>query len=58
MKTIKKDNALTFEDWTMKNNADIPVSSGVYLIHVDVPGIGETIVKLFIGVRSADMQNI
>ena len=58
VKTIKKDNPLTFEDWTMKNQADIPVSSGVYLIHVDVPGVGETIVKLFIGVRAPDMQNI
>lgn len=58
VKTIKKDNPLTFEDWTMKNQADIPVSSGVYLIHVDVPGVGETVVKLFIGVRAPDMQNI
>lgn len=58
IKTIKKDNALTFEDWNLKNSKGIPVSSGVYLIHVDVPHVGEVIVKSFIAQRTPDMENV
>lgn len=55
--SFKKDNPLTFQDWRLVNNTGIPVSSGVYLIHVEVPGIGETIVKSFISKRQVDFQN-
>jgi hypothetical protein len=42
----------------MKNNQAIPIASGVYLIHVEVPGVGETIIKFFGGVRQIDLENI
>ena len=45
-------------DWDMKNSKAIPIASGVYLIHVEVPGIGETIIKFFGGVRQVDLENI
>ncbi len=34
-------------EWDLKNNKGIPVSSGVYLIHIDAPGLGERIIKWF-----------
>jgi hypothetical protein len=34
-------------EWNLKNYAGIPISSGVYLIHVDAPGIGERVIKWF-----------
>jgi hypothetical protein len=34
-------------DWNLKNNKGIPVSSGVYLIHVNAPGLGERVIKWF-----------
>lgn len=58
IKSIKKDSPLTFEDWNLKNNIGIPVASGVYLIHVDVPDVGEVIVKSFIAMRTSDLENI
>jgi hypothetical protein len=54
IKTFKKSNPITFQDWLLVNEAGIPVASGVYLIHVDVPGIGERIIKSFIAVRTPD----
>ena len=45
-------------DWDMKNNQAIPIASGVYLIHVEVPGVGETVIKFFGGVRQIDLENI
>jgi hypothetical protein len=34
-------------EWNIKNSKGIPVSSGVYLIHVDAPGLGERVLKWF-----------
>ena len=49
-------------DWdpaqVLINNKNIPVASGVYLIHIDVPEIGEVILKSFVTMRQTDLQNI
>ena len=58
IKSIKKDNPSTFQDWILTNQTNIPIASGVYLIHVEVPGIGETVVKAFIAMRAIDLQNM
>ena len=58
IKTYKKDNPSTFQDWTLTNNQNIPVASGVYLIHVDVPGVGERIIKSFVAMRTVDLENM
>ena len=34
-------------EWNLKNSKGIPISSGVYLIHVDAPGLGERVIKWF-----------
>jgi hypothetical protein len=49
---------VTSIDWDLKNNKGIPVAGGVYLIHVEVPGVGETIIKFFGGMRQPDLENI
>jgi hypothetical protein len=53
---FKKDNPLTYMDWTLTNKTGIPVSSGVYMIHFDVPGVGETSRKAFIAMRQFDSE--
>ncbi len=58
IKTIKKDNPTTFQDWTLTNHANIPISSGIYLIHIDVPEVGAKILKAFIAMRMVDLQNM
>jgi hypothetical protein len=58
IKRIKKDSPVTYQDWTLTNHANIPVASGVYLIHVDVPNVGEKILKLFVAMRTVDLQNL
>lgn len=34
-------------EWDLKNAAGIPISSGIYLIHIDAPGLGERTLKWF-----------
>jgi hypothetical protein len=58
IRTFKKDNPVTSLDWDMKNSKGIPIASGVYLIHVEVPDAGEVILKFFGGVRQIDLENI
>ena len=58
VRTFKKDSPITYQDWTLTNRANIPIASGMYLIHVDVPGVGERVLKAFIAMRTIDLQNI
>ena len=55
---FKKDSPITSLDWDLTNFKSIPVAGGVYLIHVDVPGIGERVLKFFGGMRQVDLQGI
>lgn len=34
-------------EWDMKNDKGVPIGSGVYLVHVEVPGVGERTLKWF-----------
>ncbi len=56
-KLKKADNdAKSSLDWDMKNEARIPVASGMYLIHVDVPNVGEKVLKWFAVMRPLDLE--
>ena len=54
---IEKDSPVTYQDWILTNHANIPVASGIYLIHVEVPNVGERVLKAFIALRMVDLQN-
>jgi hypothetical protein len=56
VRQFKKDNDITYQDWDIKNTAGIPVASGLYIIHVDVPGVGERILKWFGVARPIDLD--
>lgn len=52
-----KNDPNSFLDWDLKNQANISISSGVYIIHVDVPGVGEKVIKWFGVLRPVDLNN-
>ncbi len=58
IRTYKKDSEITSLDWDLNNHKGIPVAGGVYLIHVDIPGVGEKILKFFGGMRQIDLHGI
>ncbi|TVR37202.1 MAG: T9SS C-terminal target domain-containing protein [Cryomorphaceae bacterium] len=57
VRTLGKDNPQTFLDWDIRNEARIPLASGVYIIHVDVPGVGERVLKWFCVMRPLDLTS-
>lgn len=58
IRTYKKDSPVTSIDWDLKNGQGIFIAGGVYLIHVDVPDVGQRIIKFFGGMRLIDLQGI
>lgn len=57
VRKFRKDNELTYLDWDLKNTNNIPIAGGVYICHVDVPGVGEKVIKWFGALRPLDLQN-
>jgi len=57
VRTYKKDSPVTSIDWDLKNYAGIPIASGVYLIHVNIPGGCEKVMKWFGVVRPPDLDS-
>ena len=45
-------------EWDMRNNKGIPIASGVYLIHVEAPGLGERVMKWFGIARQYDPSGL
>ncbi len=58
VRTFEKDDpTITSLDWDLKNQFRTPIASGVYLIHVDIPGVGEKVIKWFGVLRPIDLDN-
>lgn len=47
--------ALTSVDWDLKNHRGLPISGGVYLIHIKADGVGEKLIKWFGALRPVDL---
>lgn len=56
IRQIRKDTDLTFVVWDLKNTYNVPIASGVYIMHIDAPGIGEKVVKWFGALRPVDLN--
>jgi hypothetical protein len=56
VRTLKGNNETAFINWDLKNYANIPVAGGVYIIHVNCPGIGERMLKFFCTMRPTDLN--
>ncbi len=55
--TVKQAKRIPYQDWDLKNQSGISVASGLYIFHIDAPGIGEKIVKWFGAMRPLDVQS-
>ena len=45
-------------EWDLKNNKGIPVASGVYLMQIQAPGLGERTIKWFCISRQFDPSGL
>jgi hypothetical protein len=47
---------MTYLEWDLKNAYNVPIASGVYIIHIDAGDLGEKIVKWFGALRPVDLN--
>ncbi len=56
IRTIKKDDDTQFARWDLRNDAGVPVASGIYIVHIDVPGIGSKVLKVVVFQREERLR--
>lgn len=56
-KYVKRDNTSTSVVWDLKNFKNIPISTGLYIVHINAPGIGEKILKWYGVMRPITLDN-
>ena len=44
---FQKSSTSQYQTWNMRNSNDFPLASGVYIIHIDMPGLGTSKVLKF-----------
>ena len=42
VRTVEKDDNTQFARWTLTNENELPVASGIYIVYIDMPDLGET----------------
>lgn len=49
VRKIEKDSPDQFQDWDLRNESSLPVASGMYIVHIQLPDLGkEKTLKLFV----------
>jgi len=56
VRQYNKADPLTYVDWDLKNHTNVPIAGGVYIIHIDVPYIGQKVLKWFGVMRPVDLD--
>jgi hypothetical protein len=58
VRTLRKENSpSSILEWDLLTENRLPVASGVYVYHVEVPGAGQTIGKLVVFVEKERLSN-
>ena len=57
VRQLRKDNSLTYVEWDLKNTYNVPIASGVYILHIDAGELGEKVVKWFGALRPVDLNS-
>jgi len=52
VRKLEKDNSSQFMQWDLKNGSNLPVGSGLYIAHIDLPDLGKEKVLKFVIVQN------
>ena len=59
IRTIEHNDPTSLtHNWNLRNENNLPVASGFYIAHIDVPDIGEKIIKMAIIFRKQRLKNL
>ena len=57
VRQYSKDNEISYWEWDLKNNYNIAIASGIYVIHIDAGDAGEKVLKWFGALRPVDLDS-
>jgi len=57
IRRVKKADDQTWFDWDLKNNQNVPIATGLYIIHVDGGDLGEKVLKWYGVMRTIDLDS-
>ena len=57
IRRITKADEQTFVEWDLKNQSNVPIASGLYLIHVKNKDLGEKIVRWYGIMHAIDLDS-
>ena len=58
IRTLRKTDATTsILEWDIQNENRLPIASGIYVYHVEVPGAGSTVGRLIVFMEKERLQN-
>ena len=57
VRTLRKDDGSTSVDWDLLNENGLPVASGMFIAHVEIPGIGEKVLKIAVILAQERLDN-
>lgn len=59
VRTIEHDDpTIVTHDWDLRNENNLPVASGFFIAHIDIPNVGEKVLKLAIVFRQQRLRNL
>ena len=56
IRTLYKEGSSTSLDWNLTTESNLPVASGMYFIHIEIPGVGEKVMKFGVINRATDLS--
>jgi hypothetical protein len=57
VRTIDKNDDTSEAIWDLNTSHGLPIGSGVYIAHIDAPGVGTTVVKLAVFMEKERLNN-
>jgi hypothetical protein len=57
IRTLDKDNPNTTSDWDLLNENGLPIASGMYIVYLDMPGIGTKVLKVAVIMAQERLDN-
>jgi hypothetical protein len=59
IRTIEHNDPVSVShNWDLRNENNLPVASGFYIAHIDIPGVGQKILKMAIVFRQQRLKNL
>jgi hypothetical protein len=58
VRTLRKEDNSQFFQWDLRNDNNLPVASGIYIIHVDMPDLGATKILKFALVQEQEILKV